>query len=156
MCIGKVEYKYEDGNKHECEWAGRYEIEKSSEGGLKFKRVQIITVSSKLWLRSRHVLTVGDRIQRIPTRTWRRRSNWANVKCILEGRFEKWTLFDTFANFIWSSTMSVLTQAILLNPAEFPHSVGVNSAEMLKQGADRKLPRAECEPEGTPDLGMVY
>lgn len=44
MCIGKVEYKYEDESKHECEWAGRYEIVKSSDGELKFKRVQIITV----------------------------------------------------------------------------------------------------------------
>ncbi|QDS75304.1 hypothetical protein FKW77_001367 [Venturia effusa] len=44
MCIGKVEYKYEDGTKHECEWAGRYEIVKLSKGALKFKRVQIITI----------------------------------------------------------------------------------------------------------------
>lgn len=48
MTIGKVVYKYKDGSKHDCEWAGRYEIEKSSEGELRFKRVQIITVSSSL------------------------------------------------------------------------------------------------------------
>jgi hypothetical protein len=45
MCLGKVDYKFEDGSKHEREWAGRYEIVQVPGGGLKLKKAQIIIVS---------------------------------------------------------------------------------------------------------------
>ncbi|KAE8441194.1 hypothetical protein EG329_005626 [Mollisiaceae sp. DMI_Dod_QoI] len=47
MCFGIVDYAYPEGTTNKKEWAGRYEIEKTSSGELKFKLVQIITIPAQ-------------------------------------------------------------------------------------------------------------
>jgi hypothetical protein len=42
MAFGGVEYKHHDGTNHETNWAAKYSIEKTADGSLKFKTLQII------------------------------------------------------------------------------------------------------------------